>query len=339
MQFPSVLFRLLAFALCSGATAAATEFTTTVPEDLLREFTGGTALSDLPEGFPPFVMPEGISPIGSQQTPGQQMVLLRTGRDGAESQLAVANALRAVEGSWMELVPLSSARQNGFVVPARTREPVTLCHDQHGIFEILGEDGIENRVYIRRSNMVNNSRSPTCAEQNESRITRLPTVRPGISPAMQYRPSFEALIPPAQRAAADDTTIRNNALGVPPLNEPALGIRGVPASRIVRTPDRSLFPRPSGLGGVGLADVRDAWQSNAYIPHGDRSLRAFNREVADLMEELGWEFDSGWNNADAAASHWVRESNEGNRLLLRLYIARIPADFYNIEYELGELGN
>jgi hypothetical protein len=308
-----------------------------VPEDLLQEFTGGTALSDLPEGFPPFVMPEGVLPIGSHQAPNQQMVLLRTSRGGAESQLAVANALMAGSG-WIELASPATARRNGFVVPARALEPVTLCHDDHGIFEIRGEDGIENRVYIRRYAMANATQRPTCAQQNESRTTGRPPIGPAPSSLARYLPSFEALILPVEPSAAAAPSNRGDSLG-PPLNAPQLGIRGVPAG-LVNGGNRSFVTlAPTARFGPVRRDSSAGVQSNLFIAAGDRSLRTFRRLLADAMEAQGWELDSGWTSADTAASHWLRESDEDKRLLLRLHIARVPDDFYNVAYDLSELGD
>jgi len=334
MRFPSVLVCISVLTSFCGEALAATAFTTTVPEDLLRELTGGSAYSDLPADFPPFTMPEGMSPIGSHQAPSQQLILLRTSRGGAESQLAVLDALRTSSG-WIELPSPNSARQNGFVIPARELEPVTLCHDQYGIFDVRGEDGIENRVYIRRYAMADVARNLTCAQQNEARTSVRPRFGGGSSSLLQYLPSFEALIPAVEAPNADAPSVLR-----PPVNSPAIGIRGIPSApgNVAGRISRSFIGQIPGSRVSAIRTSADGLQSGLLIPADDRSLRIFRRRLADSMETQGWRLDSQWNSADAAGSHWLRESTDGRQMLLNLHTERAPEDFYIVTYELVELG-
>src|SRR5690606_9333557 len=98
-------------------TRTATPFDGTIPAGLVRAVTGGGAIySDAPADFPDFVLPDGITLMGSQDSVGQQRLLYRTSLSGAEAQRAFVAALEA-EG-WQSLAAPNSAPRNGFVVPA-----------------------------------------------------------------------------------------------------------------------------------------------------------------------------------------------------------------------------
>src|SRR5690606_31821685 len=96
---------LLLLALGHGTVSqAATPFETSVPVDVVRYLSGGgVAYRDLPESFPPFVMPEGMLLIGAQDSDLRQLVLLRTSRGGVESQNAMIAALQAQSADWVVL--------------------------------------------------------------------------------------------------------------------------------------------------------------------------------------------------------------------------------------------
>ena len=319
--------RKLIFMLLLSSTSlspAATEFETTVPVTLVRYLSGGVAYRDLPDNFPPFVLPEGMQLLGSQDSSLQQFVLLRTNRGGAESQAAIVEALMA-EGGWLTLAPVGSQRQNGFVVPAGagTLRPVSLCHDEFGELEIRGEDGIENRVYMRRMNRALQEGWPGCAVLNETRLQGRPAgLRELRTPTPQYMPSFEFLI--------EDTSSRPEAFVT---TEREIGIRGFSPSRApVGRNQAFLSLVPSIRNSSGLIT-----KSELRIPANGRSADDINDLVIKQLREEGWELDTRWQGDAGAGSNWVRTTETDMKLLLSFMVMATGIEDYEARIKLTEL--
>jgi hypothetical protein len=269
-------------------------------------------------------MPDGLLPIGSQDNSLQQLVLLRTSRGGAESQTAVVDALMA-EGGWVTLATVGSPRQNGFVVPdaAATLQPASLCHDEFGELQIRGEDGIENRVYIRRINRATQQGWAGCAALNAARFQG--PAGPGElrSSAPQYMPSFDFLLEAAPPRAEPFVTI-----------EQGIGISGISPSGAPVGSNQAFLSR-SAASRISSGLIT---QSELRIPANGRSVDDINDLVIKQLREAGWTQDARWQGETGAGSNWVRTTETGTKLLLSFLVMATGAENFGARIKLTELG-
>lgn len=187
---------------------AATEFDRDIPRELLRYFSGGgTIYSDLLDNFPPFIMPDGLRLMGSQDSMGNQKVLIRTSRGGGESQAALVDEF--LSQGWQILPGVNASRDWGFIIVAKPGQivPITICHNDYGNLEIRARDfdGPANRVYVRRYNYIQVNESNDCELQRERRLYTGIGPPPGLRPPVlfMYLPQLvlpeEFNIPPISR--------------------------------------------------------------------------------------------------------------------------------------------
>ena len=119
-------------------------FEDSIPIELARFFAGGADFyRTLPEQFPEIEIPLGLEVIGSMDRRDRQQVLFRSQLGAEESERALAQAF--VNQGWSVL-----RGETGGELPG-PGEALSLCHDQQGQVWLNGEEGVENRVYLRRA--------------------------------------------------------------------------------------------------------------------------------------------------------------------------------------------
>ncbi len=150
--------------LMIGQSRAATEFDTGIPLDLFRFLApeGEYLPAAFPTDFPPLTLPPETRIMASFAETFQQRVLLRTNLSGAEAQEAIVDDL--LGAGWQVMNQVQQER--GFVLPAGVSgQPVMLCHDSYRLLEVRGQDGLENRVYLRRAGLTGQTLS--CADMDD----------------------------------------------------------------------------------------------------------------------------------------------------------------------------
>jgi hypothetical protein len=138
------LATVITASLSATPLSADTEFEDSIPIDLARSLlsgTGGTMdvkiYSDIPETFPDFKLPDGVTLVGSVHQTHNKQVVLRSDGDGTEQQAALIESLQ--DSDWLLIQQMSAgARQTGFVYanPQPRSIPVQLCHDSLGLIFI-----------------------------------------------------------------------------------------------------------------------------------------------------------------------------------------------------------
>ena len=130
--------------LSATPLSADTEFEDSIPIDLARSLlsgTGGTMdvkiYSDIPDTFPDFDLPDGVTLIGSVDQTHNQQVVLRSDGDGTQQQAALIESLQ--DSDYLLIEQMSAGtRQTGFVYanPQARSTPAQLCHDSLGLIYI-----------------------------------------------------------------------------------------------------------------------------------------------------------------------------------------------------------
>ena len=303
---------LMALGLAAAVSAAELSV---VPADLARYFAGGGRMTpELPADFPALTLPEGLSVMGAFERDRRQLVLLRSLPSGIAAQQAIVEDL--VARGWVDMTDTRD-RAYGFIVPAVNPVPASLCHDELGNLQVSGEDGVENRVYLTRTGDARGPDELGCAELLAARLEGRPPF-PRREPDTNPFRFLPTLAPPGLERPAEEQ----------PLNTPVIGIRGVPPNA------------PGAPYGVmrSRLSFRDAssFESEmlAYAP--DYNPGELDEHYAAQLREQGWTRDSGWGGEAQAISNWVREPDEGLRLLLSLRILPREADRFAVQIRLME---
>jgi len=130
--------------LSATPLVADTEFEDNIPIELARALfsgTGGTMdvklYSDIPDAFPHFDLPVGVTLVGSVDQTHNQQVVLRSDGDGTEQQAALIESLQ--DSDYLLIQQMAAGtRQTGFVYanPQARSIPAQLCHDSLGLIFI-----------------------------------------------------------------------------------------------------------------------------------------------------------------------------------------------------------
>ena len=301
---------LLALGLAAAVSAAELSV---VPADLARYLAGGGRMTpELPADFPALTLPEGLSVMGAFDQGRRQLVLLRSLTSGIEAQQAIVADL--VARGWIDMTDTRD-RAYGFIVPAVNPVPASLCHDELGNLQVRGEDGVENRVYLTRTGDARGPDELSCEEMLAARLAGRP---PFPRRELDSNP-FRFLPTLASPSLEPDP-------GQVPLNQPDLGIRGVPFDVLGSSIARVRLGTATGMSHES--------ELLAYAP--DYSPAELDEHYAAQLREQGWTRDSGWGGEDQAISNWVREPEEGLRVLLSLRILPREADRLAVQIRLME---
>ena len=119
-------------------------FEDSIPIELARFFAGGADFyRSLPEQFPELELPPGLEVMGSMDRRDRQQVLFRSALGAEDAERALAQAF--VNQGWNLL-----QGDTGGELPG-SGEAISLCHDRLGQVWFNAEEGVENRVYLRRA--------------------------------------------------------------------------------------------------------------------------------------------------------------------------------------------
>lgn len=156
---------------------ADTEFEDNIPIELARALLSGVGnatdvkiYSDIPDSFPEFDLPDGVTLAGSvDQSPNQQ-VLLRSDGDGTDQQAALIESLQD-RGYLLIAPPATAMQQTGFISPSAVMPsiPAQLCHDSQGLVYIRLQPQSDHTFINITMRSYASQVASTCAEQAAQR--------------------------------------------------------------------------------------------------------------------------------------------------------------------------
>ncbi|MBC53867.1 MAG: hypothetical protein CMQ34_08535 [Gammaproteobacteria bacterium] len=151
--------------LATTTIAADTEFTDNIPADLARALLSGAGTatevriySDIPDNFPAFALPDGVTVLGSVDQGHNRQVILISEGDGQQQYQALVDSLE--QGGFLLLRPMAPAvPQTGFVSanPQAPSVPAQLCHDTQGLV-YLRRHSDADRTFINMTSLSENRR-------------------------------------------------------------------------------------------------------------------------------------------------------------------------------------
>ncbi|WP_139141490.1 hypothetical protein [Pseudohongiella acticola] len=163
-----LFFKLATFmtaALAISAVSADTEFTDNIPIDLARALLSGagTAMeiriySDIPDGFPEFMLPDGATVLGSVDQGRNRQVILGSEGDGQQQLAELIDSLQ--QNDFLLLSPMGATTpRTGFVsaTPQNLGIPSQLCHDTQGLL-YLRQHTEADRTFINLTSLPGTSR-------------------------------------------------------------------------------------------------------------------------------------------------------------------------------------
>jgi hypothetical protein len=158
--------------LSAGPLAADTEFEDNIPIDLARALLrgAGTATevklySDIPDDFPAFTLPDGVTLLGSVDQGRSQQVVLVSESDDQQHLAALIDSLE--QNGFLSInQPGAALPQTGFVSadPQTLGIPGQFCHDTQGLV-YLRQHAEDDRTFINLTAVSNASRGGySCAD-------------------------------------------------------------------------------------------------------------------------------------------------------------------------------
>ena len=287
----------LAFLFATAVADGATPYEGDLPIELARYFTGGGYwYSDLPDDFPPFVLPAGMQVMGSLDQTQRKQVILTTTLERDTALEALANAFREQDGWIRAPVPAAAAfKPRGFVEqerldnPPTTVRPIRLCNDNYGGIQI---DSIFSPDTVYMSFMSSGSGRP----------------RTNRSSCAQGRAIEQQMVAPSTNFVW--------------LNTPALALpKGttILGNRLLITDG----PTPE-----------NEFQTSVRLNAARQSLTTLNRNFARQMRRQGWKRDKQWTGDISAGSNWTMKTDDDQQLSAFISIVRVAENDYDLDMRL-----
>jgi hypothetical protein len=175
-----------------------------IPRQLAEDLANGQFVLDMPDGFPAFEWPDGVTVEGSLNRGFSSQAILRS--ELPEEALEQALKAAFLESGWVELEQFSGRVAAGFVTntgPNFQGFPRNqLCHDRYGILSInpRGQQGIYNRLGLDWNRNATGPGQMNCEQQNQQRQGQQGFFNPARQDLNRYMPILE--LPPADRGAS-----------------------------------------------------------------------------------------------------------------------------------------
>ena len=279
----------------------ATPYERDLPIELARYFTGGGYwYSDLPDDFPPFVLPADMQVMGSLDQTQRKQVILTTTLERDAALEALANAFREQDG-WIRapVPPVAALKPRGFVErerlnnPSTTVRPIRLCNDNYGVVQI---DSIFAPDTVYMSFMSSGSGGP----------------RTNRSSCAQGRAIEQQMVAPPTNVVW--------------LNTPALGL---PEGTTILGNNRPL--------NIDGPTPENEFQTSVRLNAARQSLTTLNRNFARQMRKQGWKRDKQWTGDLSAGSSWTLQTDDDRELSALINIVHVAETDYELSLQLLEL--
>ncbi len=296
-------FLLTFLALTAQPALAATAFDDEVPTEVVNQVLGamfgGQAhlYSDLPEGFPPFALPEDMTVLAGVDQGWSQRVILKSPFD---YQAAIALAYRALMDAGWQLVPRpgTQMQQAGFINPQQPSPQTQLCHNEHGFMDV----SIQSDVAATYVNLVRNVPQPGMP---------VPSCEPETAAA-------NALIPPEVQQRMQQQMQQQMQLQ-----------EFMPRLVLPRVTEMT---SPMGGYGGGPSSQND-WEVRATLS-GTWSLEQVFRHFADQIADQGWERDARVTGDAMASGSWTKTVESDIELVGSLVVLSTGDESYDLRFRL-----
>ncbi|MES2624743.1 MAG: hypothetical protein V4628_05665 [Pseudomonadota bacterium] len=299
MKHPGILlFTLLV--IVGQSSIAATAFEDSVPAEVVNQVIGAAfggqarLYTDLPEGFPAFALPDGMTILVGVDQGWSQRVILKSRFD---YQAAIALAYGALLEAGWQLVPRpgTQMQQAGFINPQQPSPQTQLCHTEHGVMEVSIQSGSDS-TYVNLMRNVTQPGMPVPDCNPQSSMDALVERAPQIPAQVQLQVQLQEFMP---RLVLPRTTEMTTLMG--------------------------------GFGGGG-GSINET-ETRAVLSGGWNLGQVF-RHFADQIADQGWKRDARVTGDAMASGSWTKTVDNDVDLVANLTVLITAEDTYDLRFRL-----